>query len=150
MSTVDRMWLLIKMLKETYDNELSRQQRRLKNEQNLLTEEDKNSCNEIAKKAVLVTGISMYQFNQLLKKRYQRTAEYPAIHQTVNKGIENGFLKWGAPRRIDFERGEEGQNIVFTERGFEIINQTGTQLAITTIHSAYLPKIRGIKHGFRR
>lgn len=134
---------MIRMLKENYDSELSHLQKRKMGSRNRpLTTAEKQECQEGAKKAVCEIGISMYQFKKYLEGRYKRTIENDAIHQAVDKGMEQGLLLWGAPRRYDINRGAEWQNIMLTEKGFEAISQPGFNLALTTIHLTYVPKPR--------
>lgn len=134
---------MVKMLKENYDNELSRLQKiRMGYRNRQLTADEKQECLKGAKRAVCEIGISMYQFSKYLYTRYQRTVENVTIHQAVDKGIELGLLQWGTPRRYDPDRGGEWQNIILTEKGFEAIGQPGIEIALTTIHLSYMPRPR--------
>jgi hypothetical protein len=135
------MWLIIKILRETYDNELTRLQRKMgKN----LTPEQKVEYLKTAKKAICQTGVSMYRFTQIFKSRYQRVVENDAMHQAIERGIQNDLLQWSEPRRIDYsDSGIELRNVTLTEKGFQALNQPGFDLAITTIHTSYIEKMRG-------
>jgi hypothetical protein len=134
---------MIRMLKENYDNELSRLQKKKMGVHNRsLGIEEKQECEEVAKKVVCEIGISMYQFKKTLLSRYKRTIENEAIHQAVDEGKELGFLRWGAPRRYDTGRGGEWQNIVLTEKAFEAIKDPGFNSALTMMHLSYVLKPR--------
>jgi hypothetical protein len=142
MSPSERLWLMMKMLRENYDSELYRQQRlQTGTRSRSLTTEEMQLCRAEARKAVCEIGISMYQYTKHLKIRYRRTIETEAIHQAVELGISNKLLQWSQPRRYDAEKGFVGQNIVLTERGFEAIFEKGTELTMTLIHSIYIPKL---------
>lgn len=135
---------MMRMLKENYDIELSRLQRAKRDAGNRsLGAEEKQECEEGARKVVCEIGISMYEFEKNLKNRYKRTIENEAIHQAVAKGMELGFLQWGTPRRYDREKGGTWQNILLTEKGLGTIKDTGFNAALTVIHLAYMPKSRG-------
>jgi len=134
---------MIKMLKENYDNELSRLQKKKMGSRNRsLTLEETQECLEGAKKVVCEIGISMYQFRKFLNSRYQRKIENEAVHQTVEKGIELGLLQWGAPRRYDTLKGGEWKNIILSEKGFEHVSNSGFNLALTMMHLSYMSKPR--------
>jgi hypothetical protein len=142
MNVADRLWLMMKMLKENYDSELYRQQRlRIGTRPRSLTPEEMQLCRAEARKAVCETGISMYRYSKHLKTRYNRTIETEAIHQAVELGISNKLLQLSQPRRYDVEKGSVGQNIALTEKGFEAIFETGTERVMTIIHSIYIPKL---------
>lgn len=142
MNPIDRVWLLIKMLKENYDNELSRLQRiSMGPRPRPLTPEEKQECQVGAKKAVCETGISMYKFSKFLKSRYRKTIETEAVHHAVELGIRNGLLSWSNPRRYDMEKGAVGQNIVLTEKGFDAIFQKWTEIHLAMINSLYMPRL---------
>jgi hypothetical protein len=142
MHVTDRLWLMMRMLKETYDGELYRQQRlRKATRPGSLTKEEAESCIAEAKKVVCEIGISMYKFRQHLRTRYNRTIEQEAIHQTIELGISYNLLQWSQPRRYDDEKGLVGRNIVLTEQGFEAIFEKGTERVMTVTHSIYIPKL---------
>ncbi|HSV49655.1 MAG TPA: hypothetical protein VLH35_05005 [Candidatus Acidoferrales bacterium] len=138
MNTLERVWLMIKLLKENYDNALSIQQRMLMGPHpRQLSNEEKQVSQIEAKKVVCEVGITMYQFNKYLKSRYKKTAENEAIHLAVKQGEELGLLKLGNPRRYDADKGLQGQNIVLTEEGFIKIFDQGFYFVINATHAMY-------------
>jgi hypothetical protein len=136
MNTLDRLLLMMKMLRENYDSELRQQRFRMSVRNRSLTPEEIKSCEMEAKKVVCEIGISMNQF----RRRYSKTIENEAIHQAINLGIERELVQWSQPKRYDAEKGSEGRFIILTEKGFEYIFQEGVELVMTMTHSLYIPK----------
>jgi hypothetical protein len=138
--SIDRMWLMVKLLKEAYDNEFTRYGRKYSGTG--LTDQQQEECQKAAKKAICQTGLSTYRFTQLFKSHYQRVVENEAIHQAVEKGIENELLGWGEPRSLDFSgKNPELRNIILTEKSYQLFGQYGFELFLASIHSAYIEKI---------
>jgi hypothetical protein len=141
MNISDRLWLMMKMFRENYDNELYRQERILIGARpRPLSSEEKQLCQAEAKKVVCEVGISMYQFGRRMETRYNRTIETDAIHQAVELGVEKQLVQWSRARRYDSEKGPMGRNIVLTEKGYETIFEKGIELVMTIAHSLYIPK----------
>jgi hypothetical protein len=141
MHVTDRLWLMMKMLKENYDGELYQQQRLRKARSASLTEEEVQSCQAEAKKIVCEIGISMYEYSKRLRIRYNRTIEQEAIHHAIELGISFNLLQWSQPKRYDAEKGLVGRNIVLTENGFETLFDKVMELNMNMTHSLYMPKL---------
>ncbi len=143
MNNTDRLWLMVKMLRDNYEKELFSQRKKQKINQNCFLTGELSQSEFEAKKAVCEIGISMYEFSKRLRVVYDKGIETEAIHETVELGISNKLLSWSKPRRYDVEKGAIGQNIVLSEEGFKAIHEEGIQRVIAITHSSYLPKFRG-------
>lgn len=143
MSRIDKLYLMIRMLKENYETALTNLQKQRAGISNRsLSSDERQACEEAARKAVCEIGISMYDFRNRLSRRYDKSVEYPTIRQTVDIGIEQGYLAWTDPRRYDQEKGFTNRHIVLTEKGFDSIRQPFFIAALTMVHSVYISKPR--------
>lgn len=144
MSITDRLLLVLKMFKESYENYYSRAcaERRYLSRPTL-SKQQNEECVQVAKNKVCDTGLSRYQIVELLYKRYRVKVESEAVADAIELGIKRGWLKW-TPRRVDPGTGKEKNNATLTDKGLTYINSKEFRGHVSLTDLAYTLESRRI------
>lgn len=137
MSITDRLLLVMKMFKESYENYYSRAcaERRYLSRPSL-SQQQNEECLQVAKDKVSDIGLSRYQIVELFFKRYGIKVESEAVADAIELGRERGWLKW-TPRRIDPSTGKEKNNAALTDKGLTYIKSQEFREHVSLTSLAY-------------